>query len=65
MKDEYDFSSGIRGKFFHPDAEFNLPVYLKPNIAEAMSRVAEEKNTDVGELVNDFLEKNLKVIQSG
>lgn len=28
MKDEYDFSKGVRGQFFRPDARLNIPVYL-------------------------------------
>ncbi len=33
MKREYDFSKGERGKFFRPNAELNLPVYLDPDVA--------------------------------
>jgi len=25
MKDEYDFSKGVRGQFFRPDARLNIP----------------------------------------
>ena len=25
---EIDFSNGVRGKFFRPDAQINLPVYV-------------------------------------
>ena len=35
MKKEYDFSKGERGKFFRPDAELNIPVYLDPDVARA------------------------------
>ena len=28
MKPEYDFSKGVRGKFFRPEAELRPPVYL-------------------------------------
>lgn len=28
MKDEYDFSKGVRGQFFRPGARLNIPVYL-------------------------------------
>ena len=34
MKKEYDFSKGERGKFFRPDAELNIPVYLEPDVAK-------------------------------
>ena len=32
MKPEYDFSKGVRGKFFRSDAELRLPIYLNPDI---------------------------------
>jgi hypothetical protein len=35
MKKEYDFSKGERGKFFRPNGELNLPVYLEPDVAKA------------------------------
>ena len=32
MKKEYDFSKGERGKFYQPDIQLNLPVYLEPDV---------------------------------
>lgn len=43
MKEEYDFSKGERGKFYHPDAEFDIPVYLEPDIAEYIKAIASKK----------------------
>lgn len=34
MKKEYDFSKGERGKFYHPDAELSIPIYLDPDVAK-------------------------------
>ena len=34
MKKEYDFSKGRRGKFFRPNTELNIPVYLEPDVAK-------------------------------
>lgn len=28
MKKEYDFSKSERGKFYHKNAKFHLPIYL-------------------------------------
>ena len=44
MKKEYDFSKGERGKFYRPDAEFNLPIYLEPEIAEFVGKFAFKKD---------------------
>lgn len=64
MKKEYDFSQGERGKFYCPDAQFNLPIYLEPEIADFLERIASEKNTDMNTVVNDMLKKNIALIQS-
>lgn len=34
MKKEYDFSKGERGKFYKPDAEIELPIYLDADLRE-------------------------------
>jgi hypothetical protein len=43
MKKEYDFSKGECGKFYHPDAELNLPVFLDPDVAAFLRELAEKK----------------------
>ena len=60
MKKEYDFSKGERGKFFRPDAELRIPVYLEPRVAEAVREHARRKHTTVGSVVNELLRKNLR-----
>ena len=64
MKAEYDFSKGERGKFYSPDAVFSLPVYLEPDVSDFMNQLADEKEIDVQELVNEWLRANIKLIQS-
>ena len=64
MKAEYDFSKGERGKFYHPDIELNLPVYLEPEIADFMRHLAGKKDTDVETIVNDWLRRNIGFIQT-
>jgi hypothetical protein len=55
MKKEYDFSKGVRGKFYNPDGEFNLPIYLEPEIAEFVKKLADKKNLDQSRIVNLLL----------
>ena len=43
MKKKYDFSKGERGKFYHPDANLNFPVYLEPEVADFINNLAGEK----------------------
>ena len=64
MKDEYDFLKAERGKFYHPNAVFNFPVYLEPDVYEYINRLAEEKGMDIQILVNEWLRMNIKLIQS-
>lgn len=65
MKKEYDFSQGVRGKFYRPDAELNLPIYLEPEIAEFVERLASETKTDRNEVVNSLLKKDKEIIDLG
>ncbi len=64
MKKEYDFSEGERGKFYDPNAVFSFPVYLEPDVNYFMNKLADEKDVNVQELVNEWLRVNIKVIQS-
>jgi S-adenosylmethionine:diacylglycerol 3-amino-3-carboxypropyl transferase len=63
MKKEYDFSKGVRGKFYNADAEFNLPIYLEPEIAEFVQKLAVEKNVDRSQIVNLLLKKDKEIIE--
>jgi hypothetical protein len=64
MKDEYDFSIGERAGFYHPDAVFSLPVYLEPDVSDYMSQLADEKNVQVQDLVNEWLRADIRLVQS-
>ena len=64
MKKEYDFSRGERGKFYHPDAELNFPVYLEPEIADFIRNLAGEKDTDIETIVNDWLKRDIGLIRT-
>lgn len=59
MEKEYDFSGAERGKFFRPDAKFNLPVYLDDEIREFVRGIAEHKHSDISQVVNDLLRSDM------
>ncbi len=63
MKTKYDFSKGVRGKFYNADAEFNLPIYLEPEIAEFVQKLAIEKGLDQSRIVNMLLRKDKEIIE--
>lgn len=64
MKEEYDFSQGERGKFYGPDVELRIPVYLQKDIAEFIQKLAEEKGTNVETIVNDWLRRNISLVET-
>ena len=64
MKDHYDFSKGVRGKFFSPDAVFKEPVYLDDEVQTWLSERAESKGIDLSSLVNSLLKKEIEIIEA-
>ena len=64
MKESYDFSQGQRGKFYSPDAEFELPIYLESDLIDALQKVADAKGTDIQTLTNDWIRKNIALIET-
>ena len=54
MKSEYDFSGAERGKFYRPDAEFQIPVYLESDSFAFVQEIARRKGIDISEVVNDL-----------
>lgn len=64
MKKEYDFSKGVRGKFYRPNARLNLPVYLDDDIAEFVQKYAKQKKVDVQTIVNEILRGNKEMLQA-
>jgi hypothetical protein len=63
MKDEYDFSRGVRGKFYNPETQLNLPVYLDADVLRYLSIKAKAKGIEVNEIVNDLLRKDIALIE--
>lgn len=63
MKDEYDFSKAERGKFYRPEAEFDVPVYLDNDVRDYLEAKAKSKGIEVHEIVNDPLRKDIAMIE--
>jgi len=61
LADDYDFSKAEWGKFYHPEAVFSFPIYLDPDVNEFLSRLAEQKQVDVQELVNNWLRADMRL----
>lgn len=55
MKKEYDLSKAERGKFYHPDAEFVIPVYLDEENLAYVESIAHEQETDISDVANQLI----------
>jgi hypothetical protein len=64
MKPEYDFSKGERGKFFRPNAELRLPIYLNPDVQAYLTERAAEKGIPLSEMVNALLKQEIRIVES-
>jgi hypothetical protein len=64
MKAEYDFSQGERGRFFQEDAVLRIPIYLDPDVAQAIQSLAEGSEQSMSTLVNDWLRNNIELVHS-
>ena len=63
MQEEYDFSKGVRGKFYDKTATFNLPIYLEPEIESFIMKLASKQKMNVSEVVNTLLFKDKELIE--
>jgi hypothetical protein len=62
MKDSYDFSKGERGKFYHPGAEFELPIYLEPDVLKFFQGIAGDG--DMQTIANEWIRQNMPLAES-
>ena len=60
MKKEYDFSKGVRGKFFNKNAKINLPIYLEPDVEKFIRKLDHKKNKDTESVVNELLRNSIE-----
>lgn len=64
MKDEYDFSTAERGKFFRKGARFVPPVHLEPDVLAYLSNLAVTRGTSLNDLVNALLKEDIERIDA-
>lgn len=63
MKEEYDFYNAERGRFYRPDAQLNIPVYLDQDIESWFAEKAKAKVVNLQSLINDSLRNDISLIQ--
>lgn len=64
MKKEYDFSKGVRGKFYRANARFNMPIYLDSKVRRFVERIAESRGSDVSAVVNRLLRSDMELVEA-
>ena len=63
MRKEYDFSKGIRGKFYFPNAKYNEPIYLETEVYKYLNNLALEKELELNAVVNELLKKDISILE--
>jgi len=64
MKREYDFSKGVRGKFYRRRAKLNLPVYLDEEVLLFVQDIASKRKADASAVVNQLLRGNMELART-
>jgi len=64
MKNEYDFSSAARGKFFRKGARLMPPVHLEPDVLDHLAGLASARGVSLNELVNTLLREDIQRIET-
>jgi hypothetical protein len=62
MRRNYDFSKGVRGKFYRKGAELRLPIYLAVKLQRQLESLAQKNGKDITELVSILLEREVELI---
>lgn len=55
MREQYDFSQGERGRFYRPNAEMNVPVYLDADNLSFVEKIAGRRNKNISVVVNELI----------
>jgi hypothetical protein len=62
MKKRYDFSKGIRGKFYRPNLVLSIPIYLDAKLQKRVEEIARRKGQDMGAVVSCIVRKELALL---
>lgn len=60
MKDEYDFSQAVRGKFFRKNLQLIPPLRLEPEVLSFLATKAEKNGTTINQLLNQLLKEDMR-----
>jgi hypothetical protein len=57
MRDEYDFSNAVRGKFYRKDAVILGPLHLEARVLAKLCALAESRGKSPADLVVEMLDR--------
>ncbi|RLA08765.1 MAG: hypothetical protein DRQ51_01050 [Gammaproteobacteria bacterium] len=66
MKKEYDFTDAEQGKFYRPENELDIPIYLdKENKEFFINKNKNSKaNFSLNKTINNLIRKDIEILQS-
>jgi len=64
MEDVYDFSKGVKGKFYVCESEIKLPIYLNEKNQDFYFNLSREKKVALSKIINYFLTKDREIIDT-
>ncbi len=64
MPAEIDFSHAVRGKFYQPNLNLHVPVYLDKDVQDYLTGIATRKGIPISELANDLLKREIQIIEA-
>jgi uncharacterized protein len=56
---EFDFSRAEMGKFYHPNAQFSMPLYLEPDVMAVLLDIGKRKKLSLDTLTDDLVKYGL------
>lgn len=59
-----DWSNAERGKFYRPDAEHQIPLYLDSDVLEFLTERARAKGMEPKDLANEMLKKDIELVRA-
>ena len=61
---DVDFSKGVRGKFYRPELNLNLPIYLDEQVQQFLATIAVRKGLQISDIANELLKKDIAMFES-
>jgi hypothetical protein len=61
MKKEYDFSKGVRGKFYQRNIKLNIPIYLDDDNREFVDKLVKKKKSTLNDVVNELIRSDKEI----